>query len=98
MVAGAVVTLAGMVWAVPSVRGELLYFAAGGEVQAPATSRESTVKINVAGRSYEFVRSDFRAIVPGSWPGQEWPARRADALAGGVVERYAAAWWALENG
>ena len=36
--------------------------------------------------------------VPGFWPADEWEARRREAQGAGFAARYAAAWWAIENG
>jgi hypothetical protein len=45
-----------------------------------------------------FDQSDFQKIVPGHWPEREWEVRRSSAWKGGSEARFAAAWWALENG
>lgn len=79
-------------------RGELLYFRAGGQVQAPATVRAGEVRIETPGGAYWFLENDFRTIVPGYCPEREWIAKRDSALKAGAAERTAAAWWALENG
>jgi hypothetical protein len=79
-------------------RAELLYFAAGGRAQAPAEIRGEVVRVESPDGTIEFHRSDFRKVVPGHWPAREWADRRKAAVAGGVAARYAAAWWALENG
>jgi Protein of unknown function (DUF1570) len=77
---------------------ELVYFAAGGQAQIPATVEGSTVRLEMPDRVLNFQLSDFRKIVPGFWPEREWSSRKAAAGAGGAPERFAAAWWALENG
>ncbi len=79
-------------------RGELLYFAAGGAVQLPATIEGDAVRVEAPEGTYTFDRSDFRKIVPGHWPDREWSERAERARAGGVAERYQAARWALDNG
>jgi hypothetical protein len=79
-------------------RAELLYFAKGGQVQAPAQVEAERVKIELPGGIHEFLREDFRKIEPGYSPDREWAGRRRQALAKGFPERYDALWWALENG
>jgi hypothetical protein len=80
------------------VRAELVYFGKGTEAQVPVTIDGTSVRVNLPGRSLEFVKSDFQKIVPGFWPEQEWKSREVRALAGGVEARSAAARWAHENG
>lgn len=79
-------------------RADLFYFAEGGAVQLRGETRGETILLETPDGSLEFLRDDFRAIVPGHWPEDEWGPRRASALAGGAEARFAAAWWALENG
>ena len=81
-----------------TIRAELLYFAKGGRVQAAADVQGERVRVESPDGTIEFQRSDFRKIVPGHWPAREWPARREKTRAGDAATRYAAAWWALENG
>jgi len=91
----------GIVWLsawVTPVEAELVYFAKGTEAQVPITSDGPKIRIELPGASFDFAREDIRKIVPGFWPEREWPARESKARAGGVEERAAAAWWALENG
>ncbi len=84
--------------AVGNVRAELLYFKNGGRTQAAAAIDGQVVRVLTPAGPFAFDRSDFRAIVPGNWPETEWPERRKQALAGSANDRFAAAWWALENG
>lgn len=80
-------------------RGELVYFARGGEVQIPATMEGETVRLDTPDGPRFFPRSEILAIVPGHRPDAEWPAIREAASTDGTAEaRFAAAWWALENG
>ena len=94
---GMIVLLAGLAPA-GSGRGELVYFSKGGRAQLAATTSGTNVRLETPDGPLEFDRSDFRKVVPGHWPEREWEARRAAAKAGGAEARYAAAWWALENG
>jgi hypothetical protein len=88
-----------VVLAPAGLRADLLYFAQGGRVQAPAESRgDGTVRLDLPGGPAEFAASDFRKIVAGYWPEAEWPARRRAAGAGGGANPLANAWWALANG
>src|SRR4051812_13125996 len=73
-----------------SGRGELVYFARGGQVQLPASTTGTTVRLQTPDGPLEFPRGDFRKIVPGYWPEDEWEARRRGALSGGVEGRFAA--------
>jgi hypothetical protein len=77
---------------------ELVYFTRGGQAQLPARMRGDRVVLETPDGPREFLRGDFRRIVPGFWPPAEWEARRAEAQGGSAEERFAAAWWALENG
>jgi hypothetical protein len=79
-------------------RADLFYFAEGGAVQLRGESRAGKIFLETPDGPLEFLREDFRAIVPGHWPEDEWEPRRESALAGGAEARFAAAWWALENG
>ena len=79
-------------------RAELLYFKAGGRIQAPATVRDGLVHIDTGFGPAVFRESDFLRIVPGYNPEAEWPSRRAVAMKGDTPARLSAAWWALENG
>ena len=85
----------GLAWA------DLVYFVQGGQVQIPATfdpEGHGTVRLEAPDGSLTFLRSDVRKVVPGYWPEQDWTRRSAAAQADGSVARFAAAWWALENG
>ncbi|MHC5541005.1 hypothetical protein ACYOEI_22515, partial [Singulisphaera rosea] len=64
------------------VRGELVYFAKGGEAQIPATVQGDVVRLEVPTGFLEFSRREFRKIVPGHWPAYEWDARHRKALSG----------------
>jgi hypothetical protein len=81
-----------------SADAELLYFVEGGKVQAPASVEGDRVRIETPDGAYVFPKGAFRKIVPGYWPEREWPERRDAARSKGAEERFAAAWWALENG
>lgn len=80
------------------IRGDLIYFTRGGEAQLPARVEGNRVLLSLPDGEIELAREDARKIVPGFWPADEWPARRQKALAGGFDARFAAMWWALENG
>jgi Protein of unknown function (DUF1570) len=81
------------------LRADLIYFAQGGRVQVPAESRgDGTVRLEIPGGPAVFAASDFRKIVPGYWPEQQWPQRLRAAEARGEADRFTSAWWALANG
>jgi hypothetical protein len=78
--------------------GAILEFAAGGQAYLPArVAGDAVVLLSPVG-PFTFPRSDFRRIRLGFDPEFEWHTRRAEALRGSADDRFAAAWWALENG
>jgi hypothetical protein len=79
-------------------RAELIYFRKGGEVQLPATAEGTRVRASMPDGFIELSREGLRKFVPGFWPASEWTDRRREAMAGGFEARFAAAWWAIENG
>jgi hypothetical protein len=79
-------------------RADLIYFTKGGDAQLPVTELENRVLISMPDGQLELARDNVRKIVPGFWPEAEWSARRREAQARGFEARFAAAWWALENG
>jgi hypothetical protein len=80
------------------VNADLVYFARGGEAQLPARVQGNRVVVSTPDGQVELARENVLKIVPGFWPEAEWSARRGDALPRGFEARFAAAWWALENG
>ena len=81
-----------------SSRGDLIYFNKGGEAQLPATIQGNWVVLAMPAGKVELVREDLAKQVPGFWPATEWESRRVQVRAGGFASRYAAVWWAIENG
>ncbi len=81
-----------------AARGELLYFRNGGQVQAIATLQDNRVLIIIPSGTYEFRRDDFARVVPGFIPESQWEERLRLARPSGFQARYAALWWAIENG
>ena len=79
-------------------RAEWLYFARGGQAQAQVSRGDGRVWVETSSGRYSFQDRDFSRIVPGGCPEQDWGPRRDAALRAGAAGRYAAAWWALENG
>lgn len=90
--------LSGGIAVPPSARADLVYFDKGAAAQVPVTMEGEHVRIEIPGRTFNFLKTDFREIVPGHWPEREWNSRADKAMAGGVEARASAAWWALENG
>ncbi len=84
--------------AVRPCRSELIYFRKGGEAQLPATIEGVRVILDLPDGKVELARDDIRKIVPGFWPATERETRCRQARAGGSEARYAAVWWAIENG
>ena len=84
--------------AVPAARAELIYFRKGGDAQIPATIEGNHVVLAMPDGKFELARDDIRKLVPGFWPAGEWEARLQKSRELGVEARFAAAWWAIENG
>ncbi len=82
----------------PLCRADLAYFRKGGEAQLPVKIEGDRVTLIMPDGPIELRHDDFRAIVPAFWPEAEWEARRRKAQNMGFAARYAAAWWAIENG
>ncbi len=82
----------------PFSQADLVYFRKGGEAQLPVKIEGDHVTLIMPDGPIALRRDDFRAIVPGFWPEAEWEARRQKARTMGFAARYAAAWWAIENG
>jgi Protein of unknown function (DUF1570) len=80
------------------IRADLVYFTKGGDAQLPARALGDRVLVSMPDGEVELARENVHKIIPGFWPLAEWPARRREALAGGFEARFAATWWALENG
>ena len=80
-------------------RAELVYFARGGQAQLVATTDGDQVRLDTPDGPKVFPRADFLAIVPGHRAAEEWAGRRDASMSNRSVDaRFAAAWWALENG
>ena len=80
-------------------RADWLYFARGGQAELPAEVAGETVTGAAPGGPLVFPRSALRAIVSGASLLDEWDRRRASAEQTGTAQaRFAAAWWALEQG
>jgi hypothetical protein len=79
-------------------RADLLYFEKGGAVQAPASIEGDEVLVTLPDAQYSFHRKDFRKIVPGFSPRQEWKDRQSRGASLAPSARFEKAWWALENG
>ena len=81
-----------------TARADLAYFQKGGELQAPLSIEGKRVFIELPDGRHEFRRDDFLKLVPGFAPEHEWRERLQQAQSAGFAARYAAAWWAIENG
>jgi hypothetical protein len=81
-----------------SARADLIYFHKGGDAQVPATVETTRVVVAMPDGNVALSRELIRKLVPGFWPASQWPQRRQQALTSGFDARFAAAWWALENG
>ena len=82
----------------PAAGADLIYFRGGGDAQLPATSEGNRVVLILPDGKLELHREDIVKRVPGFWPADEWESRRREARGAGFASRYAAAWWAIENG
>ncbi len=85
-------------FAVRTCRSELIYFRKGGDAQLPATIEGVRVILAMPDGKVDLARDDIRKVVPGFWPATEWEPRRRQARSAGFEARFAAAWWAIENG
>ena len=77
---------------------DLIFFRGGGDAQLPARSEGNKVVLLLPDGKLELHRDDIARRVPGFWPPEEWAQRRDQARGAGFAARYAAAWWAIENG
>lgn len=81
-----------------SASADLIYFRGGGEAQLPARDDEGRVVLDLPEGKLVLLREDIAKRVPGFWPPEEWDGRRRQARDQGFAARYAAVWWAIENG
>ncbi len=79
-------------------RADLIYFRKGGEAQLPVKVERDRVVLAMPDGKVALLREDIVKLVPGFWPATEWESRRREASTGGFASRYAAVWWAIENG
>ena len=85
--------------AIGAASADFVYFANGGQAQLKARVAGEAVELETPEGPRSFRLADFAAIVPGGLPDEEWARRAEEARRSGTVEaRFAAAWWALENG
>ncbi len=77
---------------------DLIYFRGGGGVQLPTETAGDRVVLILPNGRLELHRDDIARRVPGFWPPDEWESRRRAARDAGFAARFAAAWWAIENG
>jgi hypothetical protein len=82
----------------PTARADLIYFRKGGEAQLPATMDGNRIVLAMPDGKVELLSEDLIKRVPGFWPATEWESRRREARERGFPARYAAVWWAIENG
>jgi hypothetical protein len=80
------------------VCADLIYFRAGGSAQIPATTEGNRIILAMPDGNVSLPSELISKRLPGFWPEAEWHARHKNALAEGFAARYAAVWWALENG
>jgi hypothetical protein len=85
-------------FAVQTCRSELIYFQKGGEAQLPATIEGPRIVLSLPDGKVEFSRDGIRKVVPGFWPASDWQRRRQQVRASSADARFAAGWWAIENG
>jgi hypothetical protein len=80
-------------------RADLIYFRGGGDAQLPASVKGDRVELSLPDGTLELrLREDIVKRVAGFWPAEEWVSRRRESRGAGFAARYAAAWWAIENG
>jgi hypothetical protein len=88
----------GVIAAERTADADLIYFRGGGDAQLPATSEGNRIVLILPEGKLELLREDVVKRVPGFWPPDEWKSRRREAKEAAFAARYAAAWWAIENG
>jgi hypothetical protein len=81
-----------------TARADLIYFRRGGEAQLPTTAEGDRIVLGMPNGGIEIRGDDIVKRVPGFWPAAEWESRREAARERGFSARYAAVWWAIENG
>ena len=79
-------------------RADLIYFRQGGDAQIPVKINGNRVFLSMPDGRVDLARDSVRKLVPGFWPEADWPERQRQAMAGEIDARFAAGWWALENG
>ena len=94
----ALMTIVGASLLAPAGRADLIYFRKGGNAQIPVRTDGNRVFLAMPDGDISLPRELIMKRVPGFWPAAEWTARRQKALAEGFAARYAAVWWAIENG
>jgi hypothetical protein len=97
-IATVVLALVGAGLAQRAGRADLVYFRNGGAAQLPAKIDAQHVVLTMPDATVSLARDQITKLVPGFWPVSEWAARREEARELGVEARFAAVWWALENG
>lgn len=88
----------GVALAAGQVNADLIYFRGGGAAQLPTAMERDRIVLLLPERRLELCPEDIAKRVPGYWPPDEWESRRREARGAGFAARYAAAWWAIENG
>ncbi len=81
-----------------TARADLIYFRKGGEAQLPTTIDGSRIVVAMPEGKFELLSEDLIKRVPGFWPATDWESRRREMRDKGFPGRYAAVWWAIENG
>lgn len=95
---GLLIMATGAILAPRRAEADLIYFRGGGDAQLPASVEGNRILLLLPDGKLELHREDVVKRVAGFWPADEWDSRRHEARASGFAARYAAAWWAIENG
>ena len=81
-----------------AARGDVVRFAAGGQVEAKVEERGGRLEVETPGGTWGFGPTEIRSRAVLPLPSEEWPGRAAKAREGGAEGRFRAGWWALEHG
>ena len=92
------VSVLGLVGVGSVARADLLYFRKGGDAQLPARIEGNRLIISMPDGQVNLSRDCVRKLVSGFSPEADWPERLRLVQSRDFDAKFAAAWWALENG
>ncbi len=81
-----------------SAQAGVVEFKNGGVVQLPVKIVDEMVELRLLDQTYTFLKEDFLWIEKDGWPAEDWTKLRDEALRSDGLDRFRAAWWALQHG